>query len=73
MKHAFMIMAHSEFDLLMRLLRRLDHEDNEIFVHIDKKAQPGEDVEADMLRTCQKSKVKLTARHCVNWGGVFSD
>lgn len=37
MKHAYLIMAHIEFNLLENLLSVLDYPNNDIFVHIDKK------------------------------------
>ena len=39
MKHAYLILAHGSFGLLRELLSRLDDARNDIFVHIDKKAQ----------------------------------
>lgn len=37
-KHAYLIMAHGQFRLLNVLLRMLDYEQNDFFLHIDKKA-----------------------------------
>ena len=37
MKHAYLIIAHTEFILLENLVRILDYPDNDIFIHIDKK------------------------------------
>lgn len=37
MKHAYLVLAHNEFDVLERLLKSLDHIDNDIFIHYDKK------------------------------------
>ncbi len=43
MKHAFLILAHNNFSSLKRLVSQLDHDDNDIFVHFDKKiANPPE-------------------------------
>lgn len=39
MKHAYLILAHSSFDLLRLLISHLDDERNDIFVHIDKKVR----------------------------------
>ena len=36
-KHAFLIMAHNEHDILNKLLLLLDDERNDIFIHYDKK------------------------------------
>ena len=38
-KHAYMIMAHNEWDILKKLITLLDNEKNDIFVHIDKKVK----------------------------------
>lgn len=37
MKHAYLILAHNEFEMLQRLLDQLDHPSNDVFVHIDAK------------------------------------
>ena len=38
MTHAYLIIAHNEFTLLRKLLNCLDYLYNDIFLHIDKKA-----------------------------------
>ena len=38
-KHAFLIIAHGKFNQLQILLNLLDDERNDLYVHIDKKAQ----------------------------------
>ena len=38
MKHAFLIIAHNEPELLKILISMLDHQDCDIYLHIDKKA-----------------------------------
>ncbi len=35
MKHAFLIIAHNEPEVLAALLRQLDDERNDIYLHID--------------------------------------
>ena len=37
MKHAYLILAHNEFEVLQRLLDALDDATNDIFIHIDAK------------------------------------
>lgn len=39
MKHAYLILAHHEFDLLQTLINCLDDARNDIYVHIDKKVK----------------------------------
>ena len=65
-KHAYLIMAHTQPELLARLLSCLDHEDNDIYIHIDKKAVdfPIEDVKASVKR----SRCIFTERTDVTWG-----
>lgn len=38
-KHAYLIIAHLQFEILNYLLRALDDERNDIYIHIDKKAE----------------------------------
>ncbi len=38
-KHAYLIMCHNNFDQLEILLSLIDSEDNDIFIHIDKKSR----------------------------------
>ena len=37
-KHAMLIMAHNQFEILEKLLIMLDHERNDIYIHIDRKS-----------------------------------
>lgn len=37
MKHAFLILAHNEFDILKALVRSLDDVGNDIYIHFDRK------------------------------------
>lgn len=66
-KHAYMIMAHNDFDMLYEILRELDYERNDIFLHIDKKAQkvPFE----HLCSAVKKAKLVIIPRKNVNWGG----
>ena len=36
-KHAFLIMAHNQFDLLEMLIKLLDDAENDFYIHIDAK------------------------------------
>lgn len=38
-KHAYLVMAYDNFKQLEKLIKTLDDERNEIFVHIDKKTK----------------------------------
>jgi len=67
-KHAYMIMAHNEFEVLKRLLKCLDDERNDIFLHIDKKAK---DAPIEELRglLCH-GKIYFVPRMNVRWGHI---
>lgn len=64
-KHAYLILAHSDFLLLEYLLKALDDVRNDIYVHIDRKV-------AEMPHlTCQYSKLYvLDNREKVYWGSL---
>jgi len=36
-RHAYMIMAHNQWTLLIHLLKALDYEYNDLYLHLDKK------------------------------------
>ena len=38
MKHAYLIIAHNEWEILHTLLTMLDDERNDIYLHIDRRA-----------------------------------
>lgn len=64
-KHAYLIMAHNNFTQLQVLLSLLDDCRNDIYLHIDKKA---ETFSPDEL-CVQHSNLFLVDRITVNWGG----
>jgi len=65
MKHAFLIMAHNEFGILEKLLRLLDDERNDFYIHIDKKVP---DFPFERFRSiAKKSAVYFTERLDVRW------
>ena len=38
-KHAMLIMAHKQFEILEKLMRQLDHVRNDLYIHIDRKSK----------------------------------
>lgn len=66
MKHAFLIMAHHQFEILEVLLSLLDHADNDIYIHFDKK------VEIPVIQyQCKDSKLYiLENRIDARWGDI---
>lgn len=65
-KHAFLILAHTQPKLLKRLLKRLDHKNVDIFLHLDKKSVFNE---TELLESVKQSHLYLTRRLPVTWGG----
>jgi len=65
MRHAYLILAHHEFDLLALLLQALDDPRNDIFVHLDKKV-----VDFPVLQTNLANLYMLEDRMDVRWGDV---
>lgn len=64
-KHAYLIIAHNNFEQLAMLLETLDFPYNDIFIHIDKKSvfDP-----APLISAVKHSRVFFTERVVVNWG-----
>lgn len=67
-KHAYLIMAHNEPEVLSTLIRLLDDPRNDIFLHIDSKS----DIDKFSFN-CTKSHLYLVPRISVLWGGFLFD
>ena len=66
MKHAYLIMAHNEPYILERLIKLIDDERNDIFLHIDKKWK---DFDFTYFKDIvKKSHLYFTERLDVRWG-----
>lgn len=65
-KHAYLIMAHTQPELLKTLLRMLDDERNDIYIHVDAKAKdyPMDEIAA----VVKKASCVFTERTDVKWG-----
>lgn len=66
-KHAYLIAAHNEFEVLKKLIMLLDYEDNDIYIHIDK-GTPNFD-ESSIMEIVHHSTVRFVDACKVNWGG----
>ncbi|WP_034451983.1 beta-1,6-N-acetylglucosaminyltransferase [Butyrivibrio sp. AE2032] len=67
MRHAYLIIAHNQFHLLKELLVLLENEDNDIFIHLDRKVKRAEF--ANVIDLNEFSNVNLIQKHSVTWGG----
>lgn len=65
-RHAYMIVAHDQEELLQILIRALDSIENDIFVHIDKDSS----INMDKIKCITtQSKLYIIPRQKVSWGG----
>lgn len=66
-KHAYLIIAHNQFEVLQYLLKSLDSIHNDIYLHIDKKVKK---IDTKTLKSCVKysSLHILKNRIDVQWG-----
>lgn len=67
-KHAYLIIAHKNDYTLSSLLKAIDNENNDIFLHMDKKNKKYTTEWAS--RIVKKSKLFQTKRQSVVWGGI---
>lgn len=68
MKHAYMIMAHNHFYILKKLISLLDYEENDIYIHIDKKVKNFKN--EDLKKIVKKSNIFFVKRIDVRWGNI---
>ncbi|HFU4011461.1 core-2/I-branching enzyme [Streptococcus suis] len=69
-KHAYLILAHSNFKQLGFLIQLLDHERNDIFIHIDQKTVFDSKDEEQLRKYVRLSSIYFVPRVGVYWGGV---
>lgn len=68
MKHAYLIMAHNQFYVLEVLLKLIDDERNDIFLHIDKKVS---NFDFNYFKTViKKGNLYFTKRYDVRWADI---
>ena len=65
MTHAWLIIAHNEFEILQRLLSMLDSPNNDIYLHWDRKVK-----DLPAVRVNKSRFVVLSNRVDVRWGSV---
>lgn len=65
MKHAYLILAHTDFEMLRRLVSEIDDARNDIYVHFDKKVSS-----IPELSVISSNLVILQNRIDVRWGDV---
>lgn len=68
-KHAYLIIAHKQPELLKKLIKLLDNERHDFFIHIDKKSSIDDKIVEEIKNSVSKSSIKFIKRISVNWGG----
>ena len=67
-KHAYLIIAHNNFENLKLLIKLLDSPKNDIFIHFDKKAKKNDFREYENI--CIYSKIYCYSELKVYWGDI---
>lgn len=65
-KQAFLIIAHNNFEILEKIVKLLDNENVDIFIHIDKKTSIDN---IEQLKNILYSNINIYQKINVNWGG----
>ena len=66
-KHAYLLMVHEFTGVLQALLKCIDHDSNDIFVHIDRNADAG--MNSFIRKTVHRSLLIFVPSCRVSWGG----
>lgn len=67
MKFAYLIMVHTHFNQVAKLLNLLDDEKNDLYIHIDQKVSNADDIFQRILEpSVQKSRIYFVNQHNVN-------
>lgn len=66
-KHAYLIAAHNEFEILKTLISLLDYEENDIYIHIDKKTKNFN--KDSLLEDVKHASIEFVPSSSINWGG----
>lgn len=67
MQHAFLIIAHSNWEQLKALIQLLDTENHDIYIHIDKKSKNFK--KEEFFNIVRKSRIEIFQEYEVFWGG----
>lgn len=64
-RHAYLILAHNQVEILKLLLNRLDVPENDIYIHLDLKSDIKiEDLKAEV----KNAKIFFADRISIQWG-----
>lgn len=66
-KHAYLIMAHNNIEQLIKLVKSLEDERNDIYIHLDSNIRDRNLLKQELKSSC--SEIEFIERLNVNWGG----
>lgn len=66
MKHAYLLLIHDDIDLANVLIEKLNHKDNDIYIHIDGKSK----INQKDIAKVNESKIYFTPRLKCEWGTI---
>lgn len=66
MKHAFLIIAHNNWDYLKQVIKAMDSDLCDFYIHINSKVSFPSNI--DFSESVRKSKVYFTHRIPITWG-----
>lgn len=66
-KHAYLIVAHNEENILKKLVSLLDYKENDIYIHLDVKANWID--KRDLLNFVQEASIEFVPSCNIAWGG----
>lgn len=67
-KHAYLILAHKNWDQVSLLIQLLDDRRNDIYIHFDKSKEPAREIKDMLIRAARLSTIYFTDNVRVRWG-----
>lgn len=67
-RHAYLIIAHNNFEVLKACLRMVDDPRNDVFLLLDKKSKVSEEVKNELKAQVKVSRLEFVKPMVVNWG-----
>ena len=67
-KHAYLVLAHKNWDQLRMLIHLLDDSRNDIYIHLDKSKEPAEKIKKKLIKSAGFSTVIFVDNVKVRWG-----
>lgn len=68
MKHAFLILAHNNYWQLTQLVKLLDYDSHDLYIHIDKRCRDFDKEVFDNIISASKSRIYIYQEYRVYWG-----